>query len=83
MKATIISIEDWEALYIEGQLVYENHRIDGYDLADHGVLECTSAEEGTLTRHVERHGMPESLEEAKKLLAVDVPDPPSVPGRRS
>ena len=41
MKVTIVKSDDWEALYIKGVLVKENHRLSSSDILDAIGLECT------------------------------------------
>ncbi len=69
MRATVIAIDDWESLYIDGEKVCENHRVDNRDLGRFGLLEYVYADEtARFVEHVERRGMPQTLDEARELL---------------
>lgn len=61
---TVVRIDDWEALYVDGKLVAENHSLDARVLAD-WIPELTILDmhESDFERRAEWDGMPEYLEE--------------------
>ncbi len=42
MKISIYKVEDWQALYIDGKKVFENHTITPEDILDAMNIEYTS-----------------------------------------
>ena len=58
MKAIIISASDWEGLFVDGKLVYENHEIERgvlRGLCKEYKLEFTEIEEAWVTEDYEDH----------------------------
>ena len=66
MRFTVVSVDDWAGLYVDGDLVCENHTVPLHDLIRHGLpdveeraLDGTGFEEAV----VEGGGLPKRLSE--------------------
>jgi hypothetical protein len=69
VKATIIEIDDWAGLYVDGDLIFEGHRVGGRDLAHGGVCDYRFVDdEESFVARVEASGMPKTLADAQELL---------------
>lgn len=44
MTFTLVSGDDWEALYIDGKEVYQHHRVTARDVLEYGKLKHTTFE---------------------------------------
>lgn len=56
----IAQLEDWEAVYVDGKLIYEDHRIDAYTMA--GLLGFTPTIKWHDKWDIDEY-LPETLEE--------------------
>lgn len=55
-KIVITQCEDWQGLYVDGKLLYENHHITARDISEHCRLDIKFVDLGENEDVLEEHG---------------------------
>lgn len=69
-KFFILRAEDWQGLYIDGELVHEDHSVDAETLADYAGLDFDTVYEDGLDLAY-RNGFPQKLSDLPQWIEED------------
>jgi len=70
-RVVLIELDNWQGLYIDGKLVYQDHRIEAYTLFKYVLEEGTWRTKWADNVPDTMGYLPEDLGEAIKLLEIE------------